>query len=44
MIFNFQAVTAQEENDPISVYQYRKVDPAKMTEFIERETKYIYRY
>jgi hypothetical protein len=40
MIFNFQAVIAQEENDPISVYQYRKVEQAKMNDFIERETKY----
>ena len=40
MIFNFQAVIAQEENEPISVYQYRKVEQSKMNDFIERETKY----
>jgi len=40
MIFNFQAVIAQEENDVISIYQYRRIEQDKMGEFIERETKY----
>jgi hypothetical protein len=41
MIGNFQKTMAQEEeNQAISVYQYRKVDPDKMNEFLERETKY----
>ena len=31
---------AQEENQAISLYTYRKVDPDKMGEFLERETKY----
>ena len=40
VIFNFQSATAQEENESISVYQYRRVDGDKVNEFIERETKY----
>ncbi len=38
--FNFQTATAQEENESISIWQYRRVDNDKVNEFIERETKY----
>jgi hypothetical protein len=38
--FSFQTAIAQEENNAISVYQYRKVQNDKVSEFIERETKY----
>ena len=40
MIFNFQNASGQEEDESISIYQYRKVDDGKVNEFIERETKY----
>jgi hypothetical protein len=39
MIFCVQNVIAQED-ESISIYQYRKVDDGKVDEFIERETKY----
>ena len=41
MVCTFQMSMAQEEETQgISVYQYRKVDPGKMNEVLERETKY----
>jgi hypothetical protein len=41
LISSFHMTMAQnEENQAISVYQYRKVDPGKMNELLERETKY----
>jgi hypothetical protein len=39
MTFCFHGAFAQE-NESISIYQYRKVDNDKVNEFIERETKY----
>jgi len=39
MTFCFQNVIAQED-ESISIYQYRKVEDGKVNEFIERETKY----
>lgn len=40
MIFNFHSTIAQDENEPITVYQYRRSEPGKLNEIIERETKY----
>jgi hypothetical protein len=41
IVSSFQISIAQEEeNQAISVYQYRKVEPGQMNEFLERETKY----
>jgi len=40
MIFNFQSTVAQDENEPITLYQYRRAEPGKLNELIERETKY----
>jgi hypothetical protein len=40
LIFNFQSTIAQDENDAITVYMYRRVEQGKMNEVIERETKY----
>ena len=40
MFSDFQSIFAQEENNPITVYQYRRVEQGKMNEVIERETKY----
>jgi hypothetical protein len=40
MIFNFQSAIAQDENEPTTVYQYRRSEPGKLNEIIERETKY----
>ena len=40
MIFNFQSAIAQDGNQPITTYQYRRVEQDKMNELIERETKY----
>jgi hypothetical protein len=40
MIFSLQSIIAQQENAPITVYQYRRVEQGKMNELIERETKY----
>ena len=34
------SATAQEENESMSIWQYRRVDNDKVNEFIERETKY----
>jgi len=39
LTFCFQSAQAQE-NETISIYQYRKVDDDKVNEFIEREIKY----
>lgn len=40
MIFSFQSTIAQDENDPITVYMYRRVEQGKMNEVLERETKF----
>lgn len=40
MIFGFQSIFAQDENDAITVYMYRRAEQGKMNEIIERETKY----
>jgi len=40
MVFNIQPTFAQDGNDPITMYMYRRVEQGKMNELIERETKY----
>lgn len=40
MIFNFQTTIAQDGDEPITVYQYRRAEQGKLNELIERETKY----
>lgn len=40
MFSDFQSIFAQEENNPITIYTYRRVEQGKMNEVLERETKY----